>query len=74
MKYFCMKETSVSKEIHKDFMETLGKESPSYNTILNRQFKREGESESVENDGRSDWPKDCQGRCKCHGRARPGYV
>ena len=31
-KYFCKKEMPP-KEIHEDFMETLGKESPSYSTV-----------------------------------------
>ena len=45
------------KEIHEDFMETLGKESP-YNKLKNwaAEFKRG--RESVENDGRSDRPED----------------
>ena len=46
------------KEIHEDFMETLGKESPSYSTVKKwaADFKRE--IESVEDDGWSGHPKD----------------
>ena len=42
---------SVS-EIHEDFMETLGKESPSNSTVKKRA------ADSVEDDGRSSRPKD----------------
>ena len=56
-KYFCKKGMSL-KEIHEDFMETFGKESPSYSTVKKwvAEFKRG--RESVEDDGRSDRPKD----------------
>ena len=37
IKYFC-KKWMPPKEIHEDFMETLGKESPSYSTV-----KQEGQ-------------------------------
>ena len=47
IKYFC-KKGMPSKEIHEDFMETLGKESPSYSTVKKwavkkwaAEFKRE---------------------------------
>ena len=45
-------------EIHEDFMETLGKETPSYSMVRKRaeEFKRE--RESVEDDGPSGRPKD----------------
>ena len=36
IKYFC-KEGMPSKEIHEDFMETLGKDSPSYSIVKNGQ-------------------------------------
>ena len=50
--------TSVSKEIHEDFMETIGKESPSYNTVYKwvAEFKRGGET--VDDDGQSGCPYD----------------
>ena len=32
IKYFC-KKGMPPKEIHEDYMETLGKESPSYSTV-----------------------------------------
>ena len=50
--------TSIRKEIHKDFMETLEEESPSYSTVKKwaAEFKRG--RESVEDDGRSGRPKD----------------
>ena len=44
IKYFC-KKVMPSKKIHEDFMETLGKESPTYSTVKNgQQFKRGRES------------------------------
>ena len=45
IKYFCKKEMSP-KEIHEDFIETLGKESPSYSTLKKwaTEFRRERES------------------------------
>ena len=39
IKYFC-KKGMPPKEMHDDFMETLGKESPSYNTVKNGQQQR----------------------------------
>ena len=41
IKYFC-KKVMPPKEIHEDFMETLGKESPSYSTVKKwvAEFKR----------------------------------
>ena len=46
------------KKIHEDFMETLGKESASYNTVKKwtAEFKRG--RESVEDDGLSGHPKE----------------
>ena len=46
------------KEIHEDIMETLGKESPSYNTVKKLAAEFERGRESVEDDGRSGRPKD----------------
>ena len=40
-KYFC-KKGMPHKEIHEDFMETLGKESPSYRTVKNGQQSLRG--------------------------------
>ena len=53
IKYFCKKRMP-----HEDFIETLGKESPSYSTVKKwtAGFKRG--RESVEDDGRSSHPKD----------------
>ena len=47
-----------TKEIHEDFMETLGKKSPSYSTVKKwaGEFKRR--RESIEDDGWSGCPKD----------------
>ena len=55
--YFC-KKGIPPKEIHDDFMETLGKESPSYSTVKRwaAEFKRR--REIVEDDGRSGRSKD----------------
>ena len=55
--YFC-KKGMPPKGIHEDFMETLGKESPSYSTvkIWIADFKRG--RESIEDYGRSGPPKD----------------
>ena len=57
IKYFCNK-GMPPKEIHEDFMETPGKESPSYSTVKKwtAEFKRV--RESVEDDGRSGRSKD----------------
>ena len=48
------------KEIHEDFIEILGKESPFYSTVkkLAAEFKFNRKRESVEDDGRSGLPKD----------------
>ena len=50
IKNFC-KKGIPPKEIHEDFIETLGKESPSYSTVKKwtAEFKR---GESIENDRR----------------------
>ena len=56
IKYFCNK-GMPPKEIHEAFMETLGKESPSYGTVRNGQQNLR-ERESVEDDGQSGCPKD----------------
>ena len=57
IKYFCKKGMSP-KEIYEDFMETLGKESPSYSIVKKwaAEFKRG--RESVEDDGRPGRPQD----------------
>ena len=52
IKYFC-KKGMPPKEIHEYFTETLGKESPSYKTVKNRQqslsgLRGEGEEEGEE--------------------------
>ena len=41
IKYFC-KKGLYSKEIHEDFVETLGKESPSYSTVKKGQQSLRG--------------------------------
>ena len=57
IKYFCTK-GMPSKEIHEDYMETLGKKSPSYSRMKKcaAEFKRG--NASVEDDGRSGRLKD----------------
>ena len=57
IKYFC-KKGMLPKEIHEDFMETLGKESPSYSTVKKWAAEFKKGRESVEEDGRSGGPKD----------------
>ena len=71
-KYFC-KKGMPPKEIHEDFMETLGKESPSYRTVNKwaAEFKR---GESIEDDGCSGHPKDVTADENVDGRAHPGFV
>ena len=54
--YIC-KKGMFPKEIHEDFMETLGKESPFYSTAKKWAFFKK-ERESVEDDGLSGRPKD----------------
>ena len=58
IKYFC-NQGMPPKEIHEDYMEALGKESPSYSTVKNwaAEFKRGG-GESIEDGGPSSCPKD----------------
>ena len=46
------------KEIHEDFIQTLGRESPFYSTVKNRAAGLKNGRESVEYDGRSGRPKD----------------
>ena len=41
IKYFC-KKGMPPKKIHEDFMETVGKESPSYSTVKNGQKSLKG--------------------------------
>ena len=47
------------KEIHENFMETLGKESHSYSTVKKWAAEIKMGGESVEVDGRSSSPKRC---------------
>jgi transposase len=56
IKYLCKKGMSP-KEIHEDFMDTLGKKSPSYRTVKNglHEFKRGGKS--IGHDERPGRPK-----------------
>ena len=51
------KKAMSPKEIHEDFIESLGKES-SYSTVTKWAAEFKGERESVEDDGRSGCPKD----------------
>ena len=44
--YFC-KKGMPPKEIHEDFMETLGKESPSYSTVKNGQQSLRGRERAL---------------------------
>ena len=60
IKYFC-KKGMPPKEIHEDFMETRGKDSPSYSTEKKKAAEFKRGRESVEDDNRSDRPKDATG-------------
>ena len=57
IKYFS-KKGMPPKVIHEDFMETLGKESPSYSTVKNWAAEFKMGRDSVEDDGQSGRPKD----------------
>ena len=57
IRYFCEK-GMPPKEIDEDFIETLGKESPSYSTVKNWAAEFKMGRESVEDDGWSGRPKD----------------
>ena len=57
LKYLCTKGMSP-KEIHEDFMETLGKESPSYSTMKKWAADFRRERESIEDDDGSVCPKE----------------
>ena len=46
------------KDIHKDFMDTLGKESPSYSTVKKWAAEVKRGRESVDDCGQSGHPKD----------------
>ena len=57
IKYIC-KKGMTSKEIHEDFMKTLGNESPSYSTVKKWAVEFKRWRESIENDERSGRPED----------------
>ena len=57
IKYLCKRGMSP-KEIYEDFMETLGKESPSYSTVKKWAAKFRRRRESIEDNERSGHPKE----------------
>ena len=57
IKYFCKKGISP-REIHDDFIKTIGDESPSYNTVLKWAAEFRRGRDSLEDYERSGRPKD----------------
>ena len=79
LQYLC-KKGNTHKEIHEDFIKTLGNESPSYSTVKKWAAEFQRGRESIGYDARSSRPKDAATDINVERsfttwfRSQPGYV